>query len=72
MSELREIDCRGLRCPLPIIRIAKELPTIEVGEELILLSDDPATKPDLAAWSRMRNQFSREIAEGRYLIRRMN
>jgi tRNA 2-thiouridine synthesizing protein A len=72
MTPVREIDCRGMRCPLPIIRISHELNTISIGEELILLSDDPATVPDLAAWARMRQQFAEQLAEHRFLVRRLS
>ncbi len=72
MMEIREIDCRGMRCPMPIIRIAQEIGTIEIGQELILLSDDPATAPDLAAWARMRNQFAQELSPARYLVRKVS
>ena len=50
---MREINCLGLRCPQPIIDIAREISTTSVGDSLILLADDPATWPDLRAWARM-------------------
>jgi TusA-related sulfurtransferase len=55
-----EIDARGLRCPQPIIELGKKIAELKGGEELILLSDDPATEPDLIAWARMTgNRFSK-------------
>jgi len=55
-DRLVEIDCIGMRCPIPIIRAAKAL---KVYDEILLWSDDPATLPDLHAWSRMTgNSFS--------------
>ena len=47
------LDCLGKRCPLPIIQLAKALSDKPVGFELTLLSDDPASAPDLIAWARM-------------------
>jgi tRNA 2-thiouridine synthesizing protein A len=47
------LDCLGLRCPLPIIQLAKALSDKPVGFEVNLLSDDPASAPDLIAWARM-------------------
>ncbi len=72
LNESDALDCRGMRCPIPIIKTAQKLKDMEIGEELILLSDDPATKPDLAAWARMRNQFAEEIAPQRYRVRRIS
>lgn len=50
---MKEIDCLGLRCPLPIIAIGKEIKNIIAGERIRLLADDPATELDLRAWARM-------------------
>lgn len=48
-----EIDARGLRCPQPIIELGKQISELKSGEQITLYSDDPATEPDLNAWSRM-------------------
>ena len=50
------LDCRGQRCPLPVIALAKRLPTIEVGEVVRVLADDPAAPNDIRAWCRMKEQ----------------
>jgi tRNA 2-thiouridine synthesizing protein A len=47
------LDCLGKRCPLPIIELAKALADKPIGFTLTLLSDDPASQPDLIAWTRM-------------------
>jgi tRNA 2-thiouridine synthesizing protein A len=47
------LDCLGKRCPLPIIELAKALTDKPLGFEVTLLSDDPASAPDLIAWARM-------------------
>jgi len=47
------LDCIGKRCPLPIIELAKSLADQPKGYEVTLLSDDPASAPDLIAWARM-------------------
>ena len=53
---VEELDCRGQRCPLPVIALARRLPALPVGSVLRLLADDPAAAPDVAAWCRMRGQ----------------
>jgi tRNA 2-thiouridine synthesizing protein A len=50
------VDCRGWRCPRPIIEIARQILTVEINATIQLIADDPATGPDLAAWCRMRGQ----------------
>ena len=47
------LDCQGMRCPIPIIELAKSLSDKSIGFEITLLSDDPASAPDLIAWARM-------------------
>lgn len=48
------LDCRGRRCPVPVIELAKALPTVAVGEVVEVLSDDAAAATDVPAWCRMR------------------
>jgi tRNA 2-thiouridine synthesizing protein A len=48
------VDARGLRCPLPVIRLAAAAATAPAGTVVTLLSTDPAAEPDVAAWCRMR------------------
>jgi len=63
-----ELNCLGMRCPLPIIKLAAALKT---NPEITLLSDDPATLPDLIAWSRMtKNQYS-VLGVNKYLVKRL-
>ncbi len=50
------LDCRGQRCPLPIIELARTLPTLAIGTVLRVLADDPAAAVDIPAWCRMRAQ----------------
>ena len=57
MSEPDEVlDCRGQRCPLPVINLARRLPELPVGAVVRVLADDPAAAVDIPAWCRMRGQ----------------
>ena len=48
------VDARGLRCPLPVIRLAEAAKGRPAGTELTVLSTDPAARLDVPAWCRMR------------------
>ena len=48
------VDARGLRCPLPVIRLAVAAKDLPAGAELTVLSTDPAARLDVPAWCRMR------------------
>lgn len=50
------LDCRGRPCPIPVIELAKGLPTVPIGAVLEVLTDDPAAATDIPAWCRMRAQ----------------
>ena len=64
------LDCRGMRCPRPIIEVARRIGSVGVGELVELLADDPAAEPDLAAWCRMRGQTLLSPGPERFLVRR--
>lgn len=50
------LDCRGQRCPLPVIALARELASVPSGAVLRVLADDPAAATDIPAWCRLRGQ----------------
>ncbi len=50
------LDCLGQRCPLPVIALARRLPSLPVGAVVRVLADDPAAAVDIPAWCRMRGQ----------------
>jgi len=50
------LDCLGLKCPLPIIRLAQRIGDVPVGGVVRVLADDPAAANDVPAWCRMKGQ----------------
>ncbi len=48
----REVDARGLNCPLPILRAKKALTDLPSGQVLKVMSTDPGSKRDFEAFSR--------------------
>ena len=57
------VDARGLRCPLPVIRLAAAAKGLPAGTELTVLSTDPAARLDVPAWCRMRGHEHVATAE---------
>ena len=45
------VDCRGLQCPMPVLKTAQAMRAIEEGQVLELLATDPGVGPDIRAWS---------------------
>ena len=64
------LDCRGMKCPRPIIEVARRIQEVSVGSLMELLADDPAAGPDLAAWCRMRGQTLVTSNAPRFIVRR--
>jgi tRNA 2-thiouridine synthesizing protein A len=48
------VDARGLRCPLPVVRLAAAARDLPPGARLVVWSTDPAARHDVPAWARMR------------------
>jgi tRNA 2-thiouridine synthesizing protein A len=46
----REIDTRGLNCPLPILRAKKALADLASGQVLKIVSTDPGSMRDFRAF----------------------
>lgn len=59
----REVDARGLRCPLPVLRLAAALRDAPPGSTVVLLATDPATRVDVPAFARMRELEVVEIVD---------
>jgi tRNA 2-thiouridine synthesizing protein A len=45
------LDCRGLACPLPVVKTAQAIKALALGQVLEVLATDPGVEPDMRAWS---------------------
>ena len=52
MDAQKEIDTRGLNCPLPILKAKKALSELQAGEVLKVLATDPGSLRDFQAFAR--------------------
>lgn len=41
------VDARGLKCPLPVLKVEKLLAQLPTGAELVALATDPMAKVDI-------------------------
>ena len=48
----KELDARGLNCPLPILRTKKALTDMTSGQVLRIRATDPGSVKDFAAFSK--------------------
>ncbi|MHB1529854.1 MAG: sulfurtransferase TusA family protein [Acidiferrobacteraceae bacterium] len=57
------IDCTGLNCPLPVLRLKKAIDGINAGETLEMIATDPGSVKDIAAWSKQTGHMLLESRE---------
>lgn len=66
----RELDTRGLRCPLPILKTRFAMDAMAPGQVLKVLSTDDGSVRDMEAFARQtRNELLASLAdEGQYVF----
>jgi TusA-related sulfurtransferase len=61
----RELDTRGLNCPLPILKAKKALSEMTSGQVLRVVSTDPGSKRDFTAFAKQTgNELLDQSSEG--------
>ena len=60
MEAQKELDTRGLNCPLPILKAKKALADMKSGEVLKVVATDPGSMRDFQAFAR---QTGNELVE---------
>jgi TusA-related sulfurtransferase len=46
------VDARGVSCPGPLLEAKKGMGTVQVGQILEILSNDPGSKNDIPRWAK--------------------
>jgi tRNA 2-thiouridine synthesizing protein A len=74
MEHSKELDTRGLNCPLPILKAKKALADMVSGELLRVVSTDPGSTRDFQAFARQTgNELVEQTTQGAdfvHLLRR--
>ena len=76
MSEtpIKAIDLKGLLCPMPIIKVARTIREIKVGETLEAIATDPGVMADFPAWCRSTGHelvtLEKQDKQFRFVVRR--
>ena len=65
MEVKKEVDARGLNCPLPILKAKKALTDMVSGELLRVVSTDPGSVRDFQAFARQTgNELVEQVTAG--------
>lgn len=76
IMEIKEtLDCKGLSCPMPMMKLAKAMKGLNSGEVLEMIGTDPGTKSDLPKWcektgNEMLEEGETDDGAFRYLIKK--
>lgn len=46
------LDCRGLSCPLPVVKTKKQIDAMVTGQVLKMIASDPGSINDMDAWAK--------------------
>lgn len=70
----KQIDTRGMTCPLPVLKTSKAIKSLSPGATLEVLATDAASVPDIKAFcDRARHTLVEQSQDGavyRFLIRK--
>jgi tRNA 2-thiouridine synthesizing protein A len=68
------VDAKGLSCPMPIVKTAQAIKTVDAGAVIEVLATDAGSVKDFAAWCRSTgNELVEQTVDGivyRFVIRR--
>lgn len=46
------LDCRGLSCPMPLLKTKKSIKSMTSGQIIEILGTDPGSRNDLPSWAK--------------------
>ena len=52
MKITQTLDLKGLLCPMPVVKMAKAIKGVEVGDIIEAFATDPGVMADIPAWCR--------------------
>ena len=55
------IDTKGLRCPLPLLKVQKNINSLRKNREALIITDDPMAEIDLKHFCLNNNYLLKEI-----------
>ncbi len=58
------LDCKGMSCPLPILKTKKAMETLKKGQVLKVETTDPGSKNDMSSWAKRTGNEIMSVQEG--------
>ncbi len=60
-KQVISLDARGLYCPMPVLKTREVFDSVNIGDTLQVIADDPAAESDLRNWVRFTGQKILEV-----------
>jgi tRNA 2-thiouridine synthesizing protein A len=71
---IKTIDLKGLLCPMPIVKMARAIKEVNIGETLEAFATDPGVMADIPAWCRSTGNelvtLEKQDKQFRFIVRR--
>jgi len=65
----KTLDCKGLACPMPIVKISQQISSVAVGEVIEVHTTDPGSLADFPAWAKTMGHAILEVKQEPGVIR---
>jgi len=63
------LDLKGLLCPIPVVKLAQAIKTVQVGDVIEATATDPGVLADIPAWCRSTGNELVSIGKEERIIR---
>jgi tRNA 2-thiouridine synthesizing protein A len=71
----KTLDLKGLLCPMPVVKMAKAIKEITIGETIAATATDPGVMADIPAWCRTTGNelvlLEKQNGQFYFLVRRL-
>jgi tRNA 2-thiouridine synthesizing protein A len=66
---VKTLNYKSLACPMPVVKISKEIKTVNIGDTVEVLTTDPGSLSDFPAWAKTTGQQVVETKQENGVIR---
>ena len=71
----KTLDLKGLLCPMPVVKMAKAIKEVQVGQTIEAFASDPGVMADMPAWCRSTGnelvQIEKQDKQFHFIVKRL-
>lgn len=65
MAQMHFIDAKGLKCPMPVIKLQKMIRQLDSGEQVAIECTDPGAEKDITSWCKVNKHVLLALTTGK-------